>query len=124
MGTALIVASQQGHTEIVKILMARPDIDVNKALTSDGRTALIVASQKGHTEIVEKLMARPDIGVNKALNQQRAHGPHHGEPEGPHRDRRAAGPPRHRRQQGRRMNTGTQLSSGRVRRATPRSSRS
>ena len=38
--------------------MAHPDI--NKALTSDGRTALIM-SQKGHTEIVEKLMARPDI---------------------------------------------------------------
>ena len=53
------MASWKGHTEIVEKLMARPDIDVNKALTSDGYTALIVASQEGHTEIVEKLWPTP-----------------------------------------------------------------
>ena len=63
-GTALIWASQKGHTEIVEKLMTRPDIDVNKARTS-GRRRALMASQKGHTEIVE-LMARPDIDVNKA----------------------------------------------------------
>ena len=64
-GTQLSSGRVKGHTEIVEKLMTRPDIDVNKARTSDGRTALIMASQ-GHTEIVEKLMARPDIDVNKA----------------------------------------------------------
>ena len=64
------MASQEGQRDR-RELLAHPDIDVNKALTSDGRTALIFASQEGHTEIVEKLMARPDIDVNKADTSKR-----------------------------------------------------
>ena len=118
-GYMLIWASQEGHTEIVEKLMARPDIDVNKVATGNGFTALIVASREGHTEI-EKLMARPD---RRQRNQRWVHGPHWGELEGPHRDRREADdPPRHRRQQGTDDDGRTALIVAGE--ATPRSSRS
>ena len=53
--TPLFVASQRGHTEIVKALLENDDIDVNKA-SSDGATPLLIASQNGHTEIVDALL--------------------------------------------------------------------
>ncbi len=45
-GTALIVASHNGHSDIVGVLLAK-GAHVN-AKSNDGFTALIVASQFGH----------------------------------------------------------------------------
>ena len=63
----LFQATVTGCAEVVERLLARDDIDVNKARTEDGSTPLFMASQKGHTEVVERLLARDDIDVNKAM---------------------------------------------------------
>ena len=52
--TALMLASKNGHTEIVKLLLSRPEIDVNLRNVWV-RTALMIASQWRHTEIVSLL---------------------------------------------------------------------
>ena len=62
----LFQATVTGCAEVVERLLARDDIDVNKARTEDGSTPLCMASHKGHTEVVERLLARDDIDVNKA----------------------------------------------------------
>ncbi len=50
-----MMASANGHTEIVKALIAA-GADVN-AVSKDGYTAFKKASKKGHTEIVNALIA-------------------------------------------------------------------
>ena len=62
----LFQATVTGCAEVVERLLARDDIDVNKAETDNGCTPLCEASQNGHTEVVERLLARDDIDVNKA----------------------------------------------------------
>ena len=62
----LFQATVTGCAEVVERLLARDDIDVNKAETDNGYTPLFVASYCGHTEVVERLLARDDIDVNKA----------------------------------------------------------
>jgi uncharacterized protein len=54
--TALHVASRNGHTEIVEMLLEK-GADVN-AKTNEGITALIRASEKGHTETVARLLEK------------------------------------------------------------------
>ena len=49
--TALMIASREGHTEIVQMLLERTEIDVNLQ-DEDGMTALMNASWYGRTEIV------------------------------------------------------------------------
>jgi len=50
-----MIASHEGHTEIVKHLLAAK-ADVN-AVNKDGTTALQIASLKHHAKIVELLKA-------------------------------------------------------------------
>ena len=57
--TALMHASSQGHTDIVKLLLAN-GADIETA-DENGYTALMMASLPGHTETVEILLAN---GVN------------------------------------------------------------
>ena len=52
--TALMLASEKGHTEIVAMLLDN-EADVNSK-SNNGWTALMVASYDGHTEIVEMLL--------------------------------------------------------------------
>jgi hypothetical protein len=54
--TALMVASQQGQVEVVRLLLAHPDVKANRT-SSDGRSALCVVSQSGHGAIVSLLGA-------------------------------------------------------------------
>ena len=54
----LKIAVQNGHTEIVKLLLAAPGISPYRGYP------LEVAASHGHTEIVKLLLAAPDIGVN------------------------------------------------------------
>ncbi|KDR67657.1 hypothetical protein GALMADRAFT_146939 [Galerina marginata CBS 339.88] len=62
--TALVLASQDGNKEIVRLLLHRDGIDVN---SSDwcGMSALARAAYGGHASIVELLVARDDIDPNK-----------------------------------------------------------
>ena len=57
------MASKQGHTNIVKILLGHAQIDINKA-KNDGRTPLLVACVKGHVEVVRVLLQRADVDIN------------------------------------------------------------
>ena len=62
--TAIMTASWEGHTEIVKLLLERPEIDVNLKDEEWDRTALMLASLNCRTEIVRVLLERPEIRVN------------------------------------------------------------
>jgi ankyrin repeat protein len=75
--TPLYIACQNGHEEVVRLLLADPRVDdlrvdVNKA-TNNGATPLYIASQNGHEEVVRLLLADPRdddlrVDVNKAMN--------------------------------------------------------
>ena len=47
------MASLQGHTEIVRLLLQQPNIDVHK--NPDGDSAIGRATQNNHTEIIQLL---------------------------------------------------------------------
>ena len=68
--TPLHWAAYKGHVECVRLLLAAPGIDVNKADKNKkyGWTPLIWAVVKGHVECVRLLLAAPGIDVNKADN--------------------------------------------------------
>jgi ankyrin repeat protein len=61
-GTALIMASQDGHDEIVKLLLSRSDIAVNSRF-NQGATALMLASQNGRDAVVKLLLCRSGVAV-------------------------------------------------------------
>ncbi len=70
-GTALIAASQQGHVEVVRLLLAHQDVEVNKTLLQNGATALIAASQQGHVEVVRLLLALEGVeGTEMKMNEK------------------------------------------------------
>jgi len=60
----LIVASANGHKEIVAYLLEK-GIDINKKDEYYGRTALIWASFMGHKEIVKILLEKENIDINQ-----------------------------------------------------------
>ena len=53
--TALVAASERGHLQVVELLCAQPDIDVNLART-DGATGLFLACCLGHSSVVPALL--------------------------------------------------------------------
>jgi ankyrin repeat protein/serine/threonine protein kinase len=54
--TALIMASYQGHIDIVRLLLRDKDVDANAQDDADGASALMAASYQGHEEIVLALL--------------------------------------------------------------------
>ncbi len=65
--TPLSWAAAQSHTECVRLLLAAPGIDVNKA-SKNGWTPLHMAASWGHARCIQLLLAAPGIDVNKADN--------------------------------------------------------
>jgi ankyrin repeat protein len=59
-----MVASQSGHVDVVRLLLAREGVEVNKT-AQNGPTALLIASQQGHVEVVRLLLARRDLEFNR-----------------------------------------------------------
>lgn len=60
--TALMLASREGHTELVRILLEKgAQVNMQKKF---GTSALIIASKRGHTEVV-KLLLDHGAHVNK-----------------------------------------------------------
>ena len=65
--TPLFMASQEGHTEVVSMLLATKDIDVNKAWKKNENelvTPLRAAIDYSHTEIAKLLVIRGSILVD------------------------------------------------------------
>ncbi len=60
--TALMIASQNGHADIIRLLLKK-DADVNMQ-DNDGFTALIYAVQNRHAEVVKELLNHEKIDVN------------------------------------------------------------
>jgi ankyrin repeat protein len=52
---ALKYAARNGHNEVVKVLLAAPNVDINHAETN-GSTALMLAARRGHHEVVKTLL--------------------------------------------------------------------
>ena len=67
--TPLYVASQEEHVEVVKALLAQPNIDVNQARTDlewKGISPFWIASFNRHAEVVKELLKESEIKVNQA----------------------------------------------------------
>lgn len=62
--TALMSAIRGGHTEIAKLLIEHPMIDVN-IQNPYGWTALLLAIDRGHSEIAEMLLKNTEIDLHK-----------------------------------------------------------
>jgi ankyrin repeat protein len=61
----LHISSKEDMGQVVTLLLARPDIEVNKTDT-DGWTALHGVAFYGYTALVTLLLPRPDFDVNEA----------------------------------------------------------
>ena len=61
----LYIACQEGHKEIVELLLGNKQLDINKARES-GATPFYIACQEGHKEIVELLLGNKKLEPNKA----------------------------------------------------------
>jgi hypothetical protein len=61
--TALHIAADRGHDDVVDLLLADPDTAVN-ARDSLGRSPLVLASLMGHESTVARLLADPRADVN------------------------------------------------------------
>ena len=53
--TALSMASENGHLDVVKLLLGSEGINVNQA-RNVGATALLIASIKDHSDVVKPLL--------------------------------------------------------------------
>ena len=54
--TPLFVAASQGHTEIMRYLVERPEVDVNQALIDIRLSPFMIAAQHGHLGIMRCLI--------------------------------------------------------------------
>jgi len=60
--TGFHYACEHGYTEIVKLLLARDDMDVTSK-DRWGKTGFHFACQNGHSETVKLFLARDDVDV-------------------------------------------------------------
>ncbi len=65
-GTALMLASQNGYAEVIRLLLAHSDVVANRTST-EGRSALWFASQRGHGAVVSLLVAHRAHGQVRLL---------------------------------------------------------
>ena len=63
--TPLFIACQEGHVDVVQLLLTRKKIQINQAI-KDGTTPLFIACVNGHVDIVRLLLARKEIQINQA----------------------------------------------------------
>ena len=73
-GAALLAVAALGHIDMVRLLLSRPDIDVNAAAakTAGGAFPLAEAASQGHATIVAEMLRHPEIDVNKRRMDTRA----------------------------------------------------
>src|ERR1700733_14246179 len=59
----LSLAAKRGHEAVVRLLLARDDLDINsKSRTGD--TAVYLAAKRGYEAVVRLLLARDDLQVS------------------------------------------------------------
>jgi ankyrin repeat protein len=58
----LSTAAEHGHDAVVKMLLARDDVEVNSK-DPYGGTPLLRAAANGHEAVVKLLLARDDVGL-------------------------------------------------------------
>jgi ankyrin repeat protein len=61
--TALHIAAQLGHTQVVQVLLERADINVNLQNGFE-QTPLLLAAEMGHQDVVKLLVGRDDVWLN------------------------------------------------------------
>ena len=61
--TPLTISAYKGYTVVVRMLLQKPEIDVNKKGNAS-TTALMEASYSGHEDIARMLIGHPEIDVN------------------------------------------------------------
>ena len=61
-GTSLHIASGYGHVEVVKLLLAHPNIDVN-VKNDDGRTPVSHSCWNGKVSVGQVLLKDPRVDV-------------------------------------------------------------
>ena len=61
--TPLMYAAGLGHHDIVKLLIAHPNTDINKK-GADGKSAISYAAQTGRTQVLKLLLKVPGIEIN------------------------------------------------------------
>jgi len=67
-GTALMMATSEGQTAAVELLLKHKNIDVNIVEPSTGGNALQAAALLGHADIVKQLLKKSDVDVNWPSN--------------------------------------------------------
>ena len=65
-------AAENGHEEVVKILLGRDDLDPNKP-GEYGQTPLLWAARNGHQGVVKMLLGRDDINPGKQMRKAKRH---------------------------------------------------
>ena len=71
----LLYAAKNGHGAVVRLLLARDNVEVN-SMDHYGMTPLSVAALNGHDAVVRLLLAREDIAINSGIKVEAAPLPH------------------------------------------------
>merc|ERR1711978_735816 len=61
--SALILAGELGHQDIVRSLVEQPGVEINMK-DKDGYTGLIWAADNGHVKAATEFLKHPDIDIN------------------------------------------------------------
>ena len=67
--TALILAAERGHEEVVKMLLEREDVDPDQAGGEYGQTPFLWAAMNGHSGVVKMLLERGDVNPDHVGTQ-------------------------------------------------------
>ena len=62
--TPLFLAAQQGHVDLVRLLLAAHGINPNLGMLGQKTTPLIIAAYKGHEEVVKILLTASSVRIN------------------------------------------------------------
>ncbi|KAJ8107153.1 hypothetical protein OPT61_g9064 [Boeremia exigua] len=68
--TALMLAAWNSDPQMVRMILERPDVDVNMARPDSGGTCLLLATYDNEIQCVEELLRHPNINLNHQDNSK------------------------------------------------------